>query len=183
MLLHKLLLAAAVAALAGASSMAQEPEVPLTWKGSGEANFYTMEGESEIDFDLEFHVDEEGMVTGKTSNEDGSTVLEKFYYGEEVSAKSPALKSRRLVLVLKLQSSDEPWLIILNGTVLGGKYFHGELRITSQDAEGMKDALNLGDKMAVEMASNSLPSGLKKAIDKSAPMGFFEVEGKIVTDK
>lgn len=181
MLWHKLFAAAVAVMLTGAASVAQEPEVPLTWKGSGEANFYTVEGESEIDFDLEFHVDEDGMVTGKTSNEEGSTVLEKFYYGEEVSAKSPALKSRRLVLVLKLQGS-EPWLVILNGTVLGGKYYHGEVRLTTPDAEGIKEALNLGDKMAVEMAANSFPSGLKKAIDKSTPMGFFEVEGKLVTD-
>ncbi|MCA9446600.1 MAG: hypothetical protein KC931_05760, partial [Candidatus Omnitrophica bacterium] len=141
---------ALVTLLFAGACFAQEPEVPLTWKGAGEANFISSNGEQEIEFDLEFHVDEDGMVTGKTTNDEGSTELEKFYYGNEVDGEYPVMDSRRLIIVLRLKSSDMPLLVIMNGTVLGDKYFYGELRLASPNEDGMEEALDLGDKMATE---------------------------------
>ena len=60
--------------LTGGLAVAQEPEVPLTWKGEGAANLITAEGEDQIQFNLELHVDEWGMVTDTTSNDEEGTV-------------------------------------------------------------------------------------------------------------
>jgi hypothetical protein len=161
---------------------AQEPDVPMTWKGEGEATFISSDGEREIEFDLEFHVDSEGYVTGETSTDEGGTDLERLYYGDPVDAEYPALDSRKLILVLSIES-DTPILIIMNGQVLNDKYFYGELRLARQNADGMEDALDIGNKMATSIYADSLPSGLKMALKNSAPMGYFEVIGKKVTDK
>ncbi len=174
------MLAVGVILLAGAS-FAQEPEVPLTWEGEGEVDFISSDGGGEIDFDLEFHVDEEGLVEGSTSTDSGSSELERLYYGDPVDADYPALDSRKLILVLSIDSADTPLLVIMDGRLLGDKYFYGEVRLAEKNKEGMKDALDLGNKMATPIYEGSLPSGLKKAMKNSVPMGHFEVEGKKTT--
>jgi len=168
--------------LFGGTSFAQEPEVPLTWKGEGEATFISGDGEREIEFDLDFHVDSEGYVKGKTTTDEGGTDLERMYYGDPEEAEYPALDSRKLILVLSIDA-DTPILVIMNGQVLDDKYFYGELRLARQNAEGMEEALDLGNKMATSIYPDSLPSGLKKALKNSAPMGYFEVKGKKVTEE
>ena len=163
-------------------ALAQEPDVPLTWKGEGEATFFTSDGEEEIDFDLEFHVDSDGYVSGKTTTDDGGSDLEKLYYGDPDDAQYPALDSRKLILVLSVESSGSQYLVILDGRVLADKHFYGELRLARASSGDIKDALDIGNKQATAIYEDSLPSSLKKAFRKSVPMGHFEVDGNLVSD-
>ena len=164
--------------LVGGVSFGQEAEVPLTWEGDGEATIIGRDGQEEIKFDLKFHIDEDGVVSGSTSTGDGAAEIERFYYGDPVKSESPALDSRKLILALSIESSDTPILVIMNGQVLGEKYFYGEIRLTRLNAEGMKEGLNIGNKTATSLSAEGFPSGVKKALEKSVPMGYFEVQGK-----
>jgi len=164
-------------------SFAQDPELPLAWKGDGEATFVGRDGEQEIDFDFEIHIDSEGVVTGHTSTGDGQAQIERFYYGEEVKSEYPALNSRKIVLALSIRGGDTPLLVLMDGRALGAKMFYGELRLARLNAEGMKEALDIGNKSATAISEESLPSGLKKALKESVPMGYFGVEGKPAADE
>lgn len=168
--------------LAGVS-FAQEPELPLAWEGKGAATFIGNEGEQKIDFDLKFKIDSEGVVSGQTSTGDGQAQIERFYYGEEVKSQSPALPSRKAVLVLSIRGGDTPLLAILDGRALGDKHFYGELRLARMNAEGIKEALDIGNKTATEVSAEALPSGLKKALKESVPMGYFGVKGKRLAEE
>jgi len=169
--------------LLGTIGMAQDPEPPLTWKGKGQATLISEEGTRDIEFDLRIHVGEDGIVSGEVSTEDGNAQLERLYYGEKVKFDFPGLESRRLVLVLSLRDSDNPSVIIMNGQALADRFGYGELRARRLSAEGLKEALDLGNKEPTLLEEGALPEGVRKALEESAPMGCFKMTGGFVDEK
>lgn len=164
-------------------ALGQEPELPFAWEGKGEATFISRNGQRNLEFQLKFHVDEEGNLSGGTSTEEGSTDLERLYYGESIKSESIGLESRRLVLVLTTKNTETPILVILSGLVLGDQYFYGEIRLTRPNIEGVKEGLDLGSKVATPLDGDNLTTGLQKALKQTIPMGHFNIVGNRVEDR
>lgn len=171
--------AIAVAALLGPLSRAQEVEPPFTWKGKGMVSFIVEQGVRDVNFSFELAVDANGGVKGKTTSDDGSSAIKHVFYGERVEHELPGYYSRKamLVIVINEQGSD-PMLAVLNGRLLAGRFFAGEILIKRYEPSSETDkALGVGDPIATQIEEDSLPSSLKSALKKLMPFGTVKIEG------
>ena len=163
----------------GIPCMAQDVEPPFTWEGKGVASFISEGGIEETDFQFELSVDEQGMVDGKASNEDGTTKIKHVFYSEPKQYELPGFFTRNIVIVLMFNEySDNRMLSIVNGRILVGKFLYGEMMLTAYEAgSDTAKALGIGDSEATLMEGDELPNSLKSAMKKCLPLGIVKIEG------
>lgn len=170
-------------ALFGMVCVAQELEPPLKWEGEGEATFISPDGTTDIEFEMKIDVDADGYVSGEASTDEGDVEIERLYYSESVEFERPELEARKIVLVLRMETSDTPSVLILVGQVVNDKLCYGEIRARSLDAEGVKNSLSIGNKMAELIDYGSLPYSLRKVFNASVPLGCFQMTGGFVEEE
>lgn len=171
------------AVMMGMPCMAQEVEPPFTWEGKGTVWFISEDGTTEIDFQLEMSIDEQGIVKGQTSNEDGISKIKHIFYTDAKPYEYPGFFSRNLVIVLILNEyGNNPMLTVLNGRLLVDKFFYGEAMLTRYE-EGSDTAktLGVGNPQATWMEEDELPSSIKSALKKCIPFGMVKIEGDYKT--
>ena len=169
----KLVLVFVAAVMAGTPCMAQDVEPPFTWEGEGAASLISEGGIEEINFEFELSVDEQGMVLGKTTNEDGTLEIEHVFYGETKEYELPGFYTRNIVIVFMLdESGSNPMLSILNGRVLVDKFLYGEVLLTRYEP-GSETAkvLGVGDPEATLIYGDELPNMLKSVLKRCLPIG------------
>ncbi len=159
--------------------IAQDAEPPFTWEGKGAASIITEGGTEEINFQFGLSVDEQGMVDGQTSNEDGISKIKHVFYTEPKQYPLPGFFTRNIVIVLMLnENGDNPMLSVLNGRILVDRFLYGEVMLTAYQPGGnTAKGLGLGDPEATLMAEDELPNSLKSALKKCLPIGVFKIEG------
>ena len=175
----KLVLVAVAAAMIGTLCIAQDAEPPFTWEGKGAALIITEGGTEEINFQLELSVDEQGMVDGQTSNEDGKSKIKHVFYTEPKQYPLPGFFTRNIVIVLMLnENGDNPMLSVLNGRILVDRFLYGEVMLSGYEGGGdTAKGLGVGNPEATLMAEDELPNSLKSALKKCLPIGVFKIEG------
>ena len=167
------------AVMMGVPCMAQDVEPPFTWEGEGVASVISEGGIEEIEFEFELSVDEQGMIGGKTSNEDGSSKIQHLFYTEKKYYDVPGLFTRNIVIVLMFNEyGGTPMVGVLNGRILGDRFLYGELMVTSyEQGSDTARALGIGDSEATLMEDGDLPYRLKSALEKCVPIGVVKIEG------
>jgi len=175
----KLVLAFVAAVMIGIPCMAQDAEPPFTWEGKGVASFISEGGIEEIDFQFELSVDEQGMVDGKTSNEDGISKIKHVFYTEPKQYDFPGFFTRNIVIVLIFNEyGNNPMLSVVNGRILVDKFLYGEMMLTGYEAgSDTAKALGIGNSEATLMEGDELPNSLKSAMKKCLPVGIVKIEG------
>jgi len=175
----QLVLAFVAAVMMGMACMAQDVEPPFTWEGKGAASFISERGIEEIDFQFELSIDEQGMVDGKTSNEDGTSKIKHVFYTEAKQYDFPGFFTRNIVIVLIFNEyGNNPMLSIVNGRILMDKFLYGEMMLTGYEAgSDTASALGVGDPEATLMEGDELPNSLKSAMKKCLPVGMVKIEG------
>lgn len=175
----KLVLAWVAAVMMGIPCMAQDVEPPFTWEGKGVGTFISQYGTDEIEFQFEMFVDEEGMVKGQTSNQDGISKIKHVFYAEPKQYDFPGFFSRKIVIVLMINEyGDTPMLSVLNGRILMDKFLYGEVMLAQyEQGSNTARALGVGDPEATLMYGDDLPTGLKSALKKCLPLGMVKIEG------
>ena len=179
----KLVLAFVAAAMIGIPCTAQDVEPPFTWEGKGAASFISEGGTREIDFQFELSIDEQGMVDGKTSNEDGSSKIKHVFYTEPKQYDLPGFFARKIVIVLMFdENGDSPMLGVLNGRLLVDRFLYGEIMLTRYE-EGSDTArvLGIGNPEATLMEEDELPNSLRSVLKKCLPIGVVKIEGDYKT--
>jgi hypothetical protein len=171
------------AVMMGMPCMAQDVEPPFTWEGKGSASFISEGGIEEFDFQFEMSIDEQGMVDGKASNEDGSSKIMHVFYTESRQYDFPGFFTRNIVIVLMFNEyGDNPMLSVLNGRILVDKFFYGEAMLTRfEEGSDTAKALGVGDSYATLMEDDELPGSLKSALKKCLPFGVVKIEGDYKT--
>jgi hypothetical protein len=175
----QLVLAFIGAVMMGIPCIAQEVEPPFTWEGKGAGSFISQSGIEELDFQFELSVDEQGMVKGQTSSENGMARIKHVFYTETNQYDFPDFFTRKIVIVFMLnEDGDTPMLSILNGRILVDKFLYGEVLMTTyeEDSEIAK-ALGVGDPEATLMEGDELPNRLKSVLKKCFPIGTAKIEG------
>jgi len=174
-----LVLAFVAAVMMGMPCMAQEVEPPFTWEGKGVASFISEGGIKEADFQFELSIDEQGMVDGKTSNEDGISKIKHVFYTETKQYDIPGFFARKIVIVLVADEyGDNPMLIVLNGRLLGDRFLYGEVMVARYEAgSDTAKVLGVGDPEATLMEGDELPNSLKSVLKKCLPIGTVKIEG------
>jgi len=172
-----------VAVIIGMPCMAQDVEPPFTWEGKGSASFISEGGIEEFDFQFEMSIDEQGMVDGKASNEDGTSKIKHVFYTEKKQYEFPGFFSRNLVIILVINEyGDNPMLSVLNGRILVDKFFYGETLLTRyEEGSDTAKALGVGNSYATLMEDDELPGSLKSALKKCLPFGVVKIEGDYKT--
>ncbi|MHC4543697.1 MAG: 3-keto-disaccharide hydrolase [Planctomycetota bacterium] len=167
------------AVMMGMPCTAQDVEPPFTWEGKGAGSFISESGIEELDFQFELSIDEQGIVDGKTSNEDGSSKIKRVFYTEKKQYDWPGFFTRNIVIVLMInENGDSPMLSILNGRLLVDKFFYGEVMLTGYDeGSDTAKALDIGDPEATLMEGDELPNSLKSVLKKCFPIGTVKIEG------
>lgn len=152
--------------------IAQDVDVPLTWSGKGKAKLL-MDGEmKEASFQAKIDVDADGYVSGKLSNGDDGLKVVRLYYEYNKDG------MRKLILILRDESYDDPKLIILEGRVMKDTFFYGEIFFKPFDKEGkIEKGLDLENNIAVEIYEKYLPKSLEEAMNACKPIGCFVIEG------
>jgi len=175
----KLVLAFVAAVMIGMPCMAQDVEPPFTWEGKGVASFISEGGIREADFQFELSIDEQGMVDGKTSNEDGTSKIRHVFYTEPKQYDFPGFFMRNIVIVLIFDEyGNNPMLSVVNGRILMDKFLYGEMMLTGYEAgSDTAKALGVGDSEATLMEGDELPSRLKSVLKKCLPVGIVKIEG------
>jgi len=173
----------AAAVVMGMPCMAQDVEPPFTWEGKGTVWFISEGGTEEIDFQLEMSIDEQGMVKGQTSNEDGISKIKHVFYTDTKQYDFPGFFSRNLVIVLILNEyGNTPMLTVLNGRILVDKFFYGEAMLTRyEEGSDTAKALGIGNPQATLMEDDELPNSVKAALKKCIPFGMVKIEGDYKT--
>ncbi len=152
--------------------LAQDVDVPLTWSGKGKAKILMDDEMKEASFQAKIHVDADGYVTGKLSNSDSGLKVVRLYY----EYKKDGL--RKLILILRDESYDDPKLIIMEGRVMKDTFFYGEIFFKPFDKNGkIEKGLDLEYNVAVEIYEKYLPKTLEEAMDACKPVGCFIIEG------
>ncbi len=119
------------AVMMGIPCMAQDVEPPFTWGGKGTSSFISEGGIEEFDFQFELSIDEQGMVDGKTSSEDGASKIKHVFYTERKQYDLPGFFTRKIVIVLMFdENGDSPMLSVLNGRLLVDRFLYGEIMLT-----------------------------------------------------
>ena len=159
--------------------MAQDVEPPFTWEGKGSGSFIGQYGTEEADLQLELSIDEQGMVEGQSSTDDGTAKIQHYFYTEKKEYEFPGFFSRNIVIVFTLNEyGDNPMLSVLNGRVLLDKFIYGEVLLTRyEEGSDTAKALGVGDPEATLMEDDELPSSLKSALKKCIPFGVVKIEG------
>jgi hypothetical protein len=105
----KLVLAFVAAVMMAMPCMAQDAEPPFTWAGKGSGSFISEGGIEELDFQFELSVDEQGMVEGQSSSENGNAGIKHVFYTEAKQYDFPGFFSRNIVIVFMLNEyGDTP---------------------------------------------------------------------------
>jgi len=175
----KLALAFVAAVMMAMPCIAQEVEPPFTWKGKGSGSFISEGGIEELDFQFELSIDEQGIVKGQTSSENGIARIKHVFSTEPKQYDFPGFFTRNIVIVFMLnEDGDTPRLSILNGRVLVDKFLYGEVMLTTYEA-GSDTAKSLGvdNPEATLMEGEELPSSLKSVLRKCFPIGVAKIEG------
>ncbi|UCD50770.1 MAG: hypothetical protein JSW27_25010 [Phycisphaerales bacterium] len=177
----KICVAAWLAAVVmGMPCMAQDVQPPFTWQGKGTGSFISeYGGTEEVDFDFEMSIDEQGMVKGKTTSDDGTSRIVHCFYSEKKYYEVPGLFSRNIVIVLMINEyGDTPMLGVLNARALADVFLYGEVLLARYESgSDTAKALGVGDSQATLMDGDELPSGLKSALKKCLPVGMAKIEG------
>jgi len=185
-LTKKLVLAFAAAVMMWMPCMAQDAEPPFTWEGKGSASFISQYGTEEIDFQFELSADEQGIVEGQTSSENGVSKIKHVFYTETKQYDFPGFFARNIVIVFVLNEyGDTPMLSVLNGRILVDRFLYGEVMLSGyEEGSDMAKALGVGDPVATLMEYDELPYSLKSALNKCVPFGVVKIEGdfKAVAD-
>jgi len=155
----------------GAVCDAQEVNVPFTWNGKGTGFLMEKDGINSLDFNLKISVDQDGIVSGETSTDDGNAAIERLYYTESSEG------VRQLVLVIRVQG-DDPVLYLLVGRAMKNRLFYGEVFTKKFEKDGsVEKELNIGDKTAAQFSEEGFPDSVKKAMKASKLIGCFKVSG------
>jgi len=180
-----LVVACVAAVMMGIPCMAQDMEPPFTWEGKGTASFISEGGIQEIDFQFDLSIDEQGMVDGKTSNEDGTSKIKHVFYTEKKQYDIPGLFTRNIVIVLMFNEyGGTAMLGVLNGRLLGDTFLYGEMMLTGyEEGSDTAKALGIGNPEATLMEEDELPYGLKSALKKCVPIGVVKIEGDYVDEE
>ncbi len=159
--------------------MGQEMQPPFTWEGEGAASFISGQGIQDTDFQFELSVDEQGMVSGQTSNEDGVSRIKHIFYSEPKQYDWPGYFSRKIIIVLLFnEQGDYPMLGVYNGRLLMDKFLYGEILLTRYEAgSDTARVFGVGDPEATLIEGGELPYVLRSALGKCAPIGTMKVEG------
>ncbi len=175
----KLVLAFVAAVMMAMPCMAQDVEPPFTWEGKGTASLISEGGIEEFDFQFEMSIDEQGMVDGKASNEDGSSKIKHVFYTEKKQYDWPGFFTRNIVIVLMFNEyGDNPMLSVLNGRILGDRFLYGEMMLTEyEEGSDTAKALGIGNPEATLMEGDELPNSLKSVLKKCVPIGIVKIEG------
>jgi len=175
----KLVLAFIAAAMIGIPCMAQDAEPPFTWEGKGVASVFSEGGIEEIEFKFEMSIDEQGMLNGQTSNEDGASKIMHVFYSEPRQYNFPGFFTRNIVIVLMLNEyGDNPMLSVLNGRVLVDRFLYGEVMLAGyEEGSDVARGLGIGDVEATLMEGDEPPNSLKSAMKKCVPIGIVKIEG------
>jgi hypothetical protein len=159
--------------LAVVSVYAQEPELPLTWKGEGKAKVLLENGIEELSFSATIHIDNDGWTTGSFSNYEGEIKIERFFYMEENDG------ARKVILVLLDNDDSNPRLFIVDGRILAGQFIYGEILFKNYVKDGsIEKGLSFGNKTAEEVYQGYMPAGLKAALQGCKPVGCLTIKGK-----
>jgi predicted O-methyltransferase YrrM len=173
-------LAFVAAVMIGMPCMAQDVEPPFTWEGKGVSSFISEVGRvEEFDFQFEMSIDEQGMVDGKTSSEDGTSKIKHVFYTERKQYDLPGFFARKIVIVLMVdENGDSTMLGILNGRILVDRFFYGEVMFTRyEEGSDTAKALGIGNPEATLMEGDELPYSLKSALEKCVPIGVVKIVG------
>ena len=175
----KLVLVFIGAVMMGMPCMAQDVEPPFTWEGEGAGSFISEGGIEELDFQFELSIDEQGMVEGQTSSENGIARIKHVFYTETKQYDFPDFFTRKIVIVFMLnEDGDTPMLSILNGRLLVDRFLYGEVMLTMyEEGSDTAKALGVGDPEATLMEGDELPSSLKSVLKKCFPIGTAKIEG------
>ena len=175
----KLVLAFFAAVMMGIPCIAQDVEPPFTWVGKGAGSFISESGIEELDFQFELAVDEQGMVKGQTSSENGTARIKHVFYTELKQYDFPGFFTRKIVIVFMVnEDGSTPMLYILNGRILVDKFMYGEVLLTTYEEDSdIARALGVGDPEATLMEEEELPSSLKTVLEKCFPIGMVKIEG------
>ena len=175
----KIVLVFVAAAMMVMPCMAQEVDPPFTWEGNGSGWFIGEGGIEKFDLQLELAVDEQGMVKGQTSSENGNAKIKHLFYTEPKQYDFPGFFTRKIVIVFMLNEyGDNPMLSILNGRLLVDKFLYGEVMLTRYEAGSDRaKALGIGDPEATLMEPDELPNSLKTVLKKCFPFGTVKIEG------
>ena len=175
----QLVLAFVAAVMMGIPCTAQDVEPPFTWEGEGTGSFISEGGIQELDFQFDMSVDEQGMVEGQTSSENGNARIKHVFYTEKKQYDFPGFFTRKIVIVFMLnENGDTPMLSILNGRILIDRFLYGEVMLTRYEAgSDTTEALGAGDPEATLIEGDELPSSLKSVLKKCFPIGTVKIEG------
>ena len=179
----KLVLAFVAAVMMAMPCMAQDVEPPFTWEGKGSASFFSEERIKDTDFQFDLSVDEQGMVSGQTSAEDGTFKIKHVFYTEKKQYDFPGFFTRNIVIVFVFNEyGDTPILNVLNGRMLVDRFLYGEVLFTMYEAgSDLAKALGIGNPEATLMEDDELPGSLKSALKKCIPFGVVKIEGDYKT--
>ena len=182
-LTKKLVLTFVAAVMMGMPCMAQDVEPPFTWEGKGSASFYSDQRIKDTDFQFELSVDEQGMVSGQTSAEDGTFKIKHVFYTEKKQYDFPGFFTRNIVIVFVFNEyGDTPILNVLDGRILVDRFLYGEVMFTMYEAgSDLAKALGIGNPEATLMEDDELPGSLKSALKKCIPFGVVKIEGDYKT--
>lgn len=167
------------ALIIGVSCLAQSVEPPFAWEGEGKASLISEDGITEIQFDFELSVDEQGVFEGQTSNEDGASRVKHVFYADEEHHEFGVF-SRKVALVLAVNEyGNDPILSILNGRLLVGRFFYGEVLFARYEAgSDTAKALGVGRSEATYMPDGELPWSVKSVLKECLPVGTVQIEGR-----
>jgi hypothetical protein len=159
--------------------MAQDVEPPFTWEGKGSASFFSEERIKDTDFQFELSVDEQGMVSGRSSSEDGTFKIKHVFYTEKKQYDFPGFFTRNIVIVSVFNEyGDTSILNVLNGRMLVDRLLYGEVMFAMYEAgSDLAKALGIGNPEATLMEDDELPGSLKSALKKCIPFGVVKIEG------
>ena len=172
-------LAFVAAVMIGVPCLAQDVEPPFKWVGKGSATFISEYGTEDMEFQFEMSVDEQGMVEGKTINEDGTSKIKHIFYTEPKHYDFPGFFSRNIIIVFMInEESDNPMLAVYTARVLMDRLMYGEVMLARYEAgSDTARAFGVGDPEATLIYGDELPSDLKAAMKKCMPMGMAKIVG------
>jgi len=175
----KIVLVFFMAVIMSICCMAQDIELPFTWEGKGNGSLLSENGIEDVEFQFELFIDEQGIVKGQASNEDGASKIQHVFYTETKQYDLPGFFSRNIVIVLLINEyGNNPMLSVLNGRVLIDRFLYGEVMLTryEQDSD-IARVLGVGNPVATLMEDGELPYNLKSALKKCLPFGVVKIKG------
>ena len=179
----QLVLAFVAAVMIGMPCMAQDVEPPFTWEGKGSGSLISEVGTTDIDFQFELSIDEQGMFKGQTSSEDGISKIQHVFCTEAKQYELPGFFARNIVIVMLINEySDSPMLSIVKGRVLVDKFLYGEVLLTGyEEGSETAKALGVGNPVVTLLEGSELPYSLRSVLEKCLPIGMVQIKGNFNT--